>query len=391
MKQNLIYFLISDFPDLYDDALIYFAEGLTELGISFYANRNYWQINLGGDYLFKEAEINSREFNIVILSNHWTEYIHPKTFQNFSKPLPKWLFNTGRKYKTVYIDAKDDYKTFSYSKEARKFDYILRTKKNYLTFNPQNIHPWVLGFQKRICYEKKAVAIEDKKFQMAVNFGYSHPYAHSLRTLAEKNFISKFPKQFINRYISERKEPEDPFSKLMFKQTNGLHNLNYFLNIEQTLLVAAFCGDLIPGLPHDPSVYLIGGNKAKIKKEIFTILSNLKGVKQRIIQWDSWRFWETLALGSVPIHIDLEKYGVELPIMPLNWKHYIGIDLDNINQTIERVIEEKDAIYKIAKEGNEWCMINYSPEASAKRFLKTIGLSSEIQETSILIIKDSIK
>jgi hypothetical protein len=89
------------------------------------------------------------------------------------------------------------------------------------------------------------------------------------------------------------------------------------------------------------------------------------------------------------MHIDLAKYGVELPVMPVNWKHYIGVDLNNIRQTVERIIEEKDLIYKIAKEGNEWCMTNYAPQASAKRFLKTIGLSSQIQDASI--INESIR
>lgn len=380
------YFLISELPNVYDAGIIHLAEGLKEIGCTFFSNRNYWKMDVDGDYLFKyNKDFNpAADADVVILSNPWAEHMDLVSFKIVSLPLPEWLFDASRKFLLVYLDLRDGYKTVSYTPPFRKFDFILRAHKNARTFNFPNIHPWVLGFGNRVLKDKKNILVENKNHQMAVNFYFSHKYVHQLRALAERKVISKFDPAFINRKITPKEKPADEFGKLMWEQTYGLHNPEYYSLIEKTLLVAAFCGEMISGLPDDPSVSLAGGHKAKIRRITFDFLSTLKGAKERLIQWDSWRFWETLALGSVPMHIDLAKYGVELPVMPTNWKHYIGVDLDNISETVERVIEEKDVIYKIARQGNEWCLINYSPKASAERFLKTIGLPSQITDASMI-------
>ena len=369
-----IYFLISAYDNLYDDGIIYLAEGLKDHNVNIYANRDYWQLDLNGNYLFNyKKDFDPTTADVVILSNNWTQFIDPLNFSTYRKDIPKWVFNSGSKFSTVYVDNMDGYNTFSFTEEARKFDFILRCKKNKLTFNYPNMYPWVLGYQNRVLTEKQNIAIENKKFEIAVNFNYTHGYEHQLRKFAKKNILALFPKQLINPIVSKGDRPENHLSSLMWDQTFKKHNPEYFSNLENSLIVATFCGDMIPGLPSNPTPYLLGGNKAKIKKYIFEGLSYLSGTKNRIIQWDSWRFWETLALGSVALHVDLEKYGVELPVMPQNWQHYIGIDLDHINRDIERILDDRETVYSIAKKGEIWAMTNYSPTASAQRFLKLIN------------------
>jgi len=369
-----IYFLIAEYPELYDDGSITLAEGLREMGIEFYANRNYWKINNNGDYLFNfHNALDKNEFDVIILSDAWTQFIHHKTFKHYKGELPKWLFSSTRSYKTVYIDKMDGYKTFGYSEEARKFDYVLRCQKNKKTFNPNNIHPWALGYQDRILHERLNIPIEEKKLEIAVNFYFTHQFSHQTRAFAEKKILNKFKSIPINRFKNKKEEPQNAFSAMMWHQTLEKHNPGYYHNIERTLINAAFCGDMIAGLPNDPSIYLIGGNKAKLKKKQYEVLSFLLGKQKRIIQWDSWRFWETLILGSVPMHVDLEKYGVELPVMPNNWEHYIGIDLDHIKRDVERILDDPESIYKIAGKGKFWAEQNYSPLASAKRLLNLLS------------------
>ena len=369
----LIYFLISDFPNVYDDGIIYLAEGLKELNISFYSNKDYWKINTDGDFLFNnKPEISPQDCDLVILSNMWTQYIDNTTFKEYAQPLPGWLFQPSRQYTTVYIDNMDGYKTFSYYEAARQFDIILRPKKNSRTFNYPNIYPWVLGYQNRIIKERLDIPVEKKEFAIAVNFYFSHHFIHQLRALAEKKILSAIKPELLNRVITGKDAPNNAYSNLMWTQTSKLHNPAYYNNLEKTLMVAAFCGEMIPALPPDPSVYLAGGNKARIKKHLFTFLSCFTKIPERIIQWDSWRFWETLALRSVPIHIDIEKYGGELPVMPQNWVHYIGIDLENIKRDTERILEDKKAVYNIAFEGNKWAMENYSAKASARRLINML-------------------
>ncbi|WP_347237749.1 glycosyltransferase [Sphaerospermopsis sp. FACHB-1194] len=91
-----------------------------------------------------------------------------------------------------------------------------------------------------------------------------------------------------------------------------------------------------------------------------------------IVQWDSWRFWESLAAGCVTFHLDFDKYGLDIPVMPENWRHYIGIDLDNVPAAIDRIVDEPEILEKIALEGRRWAIENYSPVPTALRFLETI-------------------
>lgn len=97
-----------------------------------------------------------------------------------------------------------------------------------------------------------------------------------------------------------------------------------------------------------------------------------------IMRWDSWRFWESLVSGCVTIHLDFDHYGFLLPVMPTNWKHYIGINLANIKQDVERIMDEWDRMPEIAWNGRLWALEHYSPISVARRFLQTVqGLEGQ--------------
>ncbi|MCJ0742443.1 glycosyltransferase [Pedobacter montanisoli] len=374
LRKTKIYFLLPEYERLNEDAAVYLAEGLKELNIDFYSNRNYWKLD-SDHYLFVKnpAFDPSEDADIVIITDNWTEFIEPGTFKRISSPIPQWLYKKNRKFKTVYIDTKVGYNTIGLSECLRNFDFILRTMKNKKTKRYDNIYPWVLGFQNRVLNEKLNLPVKNKHYEIAYNFNFSHPYVHPLRALTEKTFINLLPQNLINRKITPPDKPNNTYSDLMWQNSVGLHNPDYYHHIENTLMVASFCGELIPALPNDPKKYMAGGKKATIKKKLYKVISTLLNKNERLIQWDSWRFWETLALGSVPIHIDLEKYGVELPVMPKNWEHYIGIDLNNIDYAIKRILEDRESIYKIAAQGHQWAMENYSPKVSAQRFLQLMN------------------
>ena len=80
-----------------------------------------------------------------------------------------------------------------------------------------------------------------------------------------------------------------------------------------------------------------------------------------------------MAAGCVTLHVDFEKYGFELPVMPENWRHYIGIDLDNIPESIARITEQPELLERISAEGRLWAINNYAPKATALRFLETVA------------------
>jgi hypothetical protein len=71
--------------------------------------------------------------------------------------------------------------------------------------------------------------------------------------------------------------------------------------------------------------------------------------------------------------VDFKKYGIALPIMPENWQHYIGVDLDNVQATIDRILENSEILEYIAQEGRSWAIKNYSPVPTALRFLEIVS------------------
>lgn len=88
-----------------------------------------------------------------------------------------------------------------------------------------------------------------------------------------------------------------------------------------------------------------------------------------IVRWDSWRWWESLAAGCLTFHLDFDKYGFALPVMPKAWEHYIPIDLADPKGTVDRLMAERPRWAGIAANGRQWARTHYSCEAAARRLL----------------------
>jgi hypothetical protein len=126
-------------------------------------------------------------------------------------------------------------------------------------------------------------------------------------------------------------------------------------------------------MPFAPRIFETYGNKAKLQKMFWKGLGQFDSRPERIISWDSFRFWETLAAGSVAFHVDLQKYGVALPVMPENWRHYIGVDFRNLDRDVARMKDSPSMLEDIACAGREWALAHYSPRATAERFLDLVA------------------
>ena len=117
---------------------------------------------------------------------------------------------------------------------------------------------------------------------------------------------------------------------------------------------------------------------AKIAREINGVLNIYEW--DRVRQWDSWRLWEAWAAAACVIHVDLEKYGCVLPVMPENGKHYIGIDIKNVDRLDKllsqdaKSLDESSVLGEIATNGREFVLENYTPRKVAERLLAMINL-----------------
>jgi len=359
--------------------VIALAEGFRELGVPFYGSCDYWlESTLPGDYLIRcDPEVRADDCDVVVVSYTWPYWIRMKTFDLVRRPLPDGLFRPGRGYKTVYMDHHDGHRTVSWEPEFRQFDLILRTKLNRRAWHPQNIRPWAYGLNRRIVdATANAPRFAERAKRVLVNFGASHPYPHGARELAarqlEPRLESVLPHDRTRDDLS--RAPGDPLALLMWRQTGGRFSQEYYQRLGRSQAVAAFCGELIPPAPFEnPECYLVGGNRAKVRRFLFEALGRLDPRPPRWVQWDSFRFWEALAAGCAVFNLDLAHYGVEIPVMPENFEHYIGVNLSAVDDVLDRLEAESNLLERVAASGRAWAMTHYSPRAAAQRFLTLVG------------------
>lgn len=375
MSIPTVYFYCRDEEANLQEDVIALAEGLNALGVPHHANTNYWQQStVPGDYLLRhDPVVTPDDCDIVVVSYTWPAWMHPDTYAVDRRPLPEGLFKRGRRYRTVYMDSHDGYRTVSWEPEFRAFDMILRAKMNRRAWHPANLRPWVLGLNNRIIdATANGRPFNDRHPSVLVNFGASHPYSHTVRDVAAQAVEPRLAQVLeIDRTKDDLSAaPSDPFGALMWRQTGRRFSRAYYERLKRSQAVACFCGDLIPPSPYDPSGYLVGGNKARIRRQLFDWLARLDRRPWRSIQWDSFRFWESLAAGCAAFNIDLDQYGVALPVMPVNGEHYFGLRFGSVKETIDRIEADPGLLERVAGQGRQWAMEHYAPRALAARLLE---------------------
>jgi hypothetical protein len=379
---KVYFFCCNDEGNLQED-VISLAEGLRELGVTFYSNCDYWrQSQSEGDFLLKHNPgVSVDDCDVAVVSYTWPFQTRAKYWHAVRRPLPGALFKKGRLYKTVYMDHHDGHRTVSWDPEFRQFDFIFRCKLNRRAFHPQNLRPWTLGLNQRVLSATaNAPQFEQRRRTILVNFGASHPYSHGARVIAKEHF-----EPLIKRILSiDRtkddlsREPEEPYAALMWRQTGQRFSQSYYERLKQSQAVACFCGELIPPMPFsNPECYLVGGNKARLRRHLYEFLGLFDPRPRRSVQWDSFRFWEALAAGCTAFNIDLDLYGVELPVMPINGRHYIGVDFNRPEKFLDLLTDGLEVLKSIATEGRRWALEHYAPRAMARRFLRIVSPTAE--------------
>jgi hypothetical protein len=380
MSGPRVYFYACPEPNNLQDDIIILAEGLRALGIPFYASADYWrQSPEPGDFLFRQTpEVRPEDCDVVVLPYTWFNWVLLGAPKAIRRDIPEGLFRPGRRYRTVYMDTNDGLRTVSWEPPFRQFDVILRTKFLRRAWSPSNLRPWVLGLSNRMLrMTAGAPPFAARRRTLLVNFGASHTFPHGARLRSHACFDGLASR--ILEIDATRDDlsvpPEDPYDRLMWEQTNHRHSRGYYERLKGSQAVSCFCGELIPPMPwRDPAQLLVGGNKAKLRRAWFEILGRLDPRPERIVQWDSWRFWEALGAGCAAFNLDLERYGALLPVMPEKGRHYFGVDLDRPGPVVDGIVEDPGRLERVAAAGREWALAHYSPPAMARRFLSEVGV-----------------
>lgn len=363
----------------YQDDIVVLAQGLQSLGIGVHGNCDYWQDDVNGPFLVKhDPSIRPEDCDVVAVTYIWPRWMDSE-FRTHEKALPQVVKQGNRNFVSVYMDLEDGYESMGFRDEFRCFDHVLRAKFNRRCFHPPNHRPWALGLTGRVLRSlpSQPMAFAERKREVLVNFGASHPFAHGTRSLFTGPFVEAIGSRMeINTGKDDLSlSPEDPWDALMWRQTQLRHAKAYYERLANSQAVAAFCGEMIPPAPLRPS-YLVGGGRAELKRRLYDILSRFDPRGPRSIQWDSWRFWEGLAAGCLVFNVDLDYYGVRIPVMPVNGKHYVGLRLDRISEGVDEILSNPEKMEAIAREGRVWAMEHYSPIGLAKQFLEIVGTGS---------------
>jgi hypothetical protein len=243
----------------------------------------------------------------------------------------------------VFISQSDDSRRLTIDSEAP----LLVTHENRFEQLPGKRLPWAFGISNEMIagaarsveqyshYQRKRVVL--RNFKPSFN--------QSVRLALDLIFVPKLEKYFrIDRELSK----------------GGRFQHSHFAKLSSYMGCLAYGGNFIEDLArNDYFANKFNKNRRLLKEPI-------------IVRWDSWRFWESLTCGCLTFHLDFDKYGFELPVKLTNWKHYIGLDLENISQDVDRMMDEQDRLPEIAEAGRIWALKNYSPKPVAMRFIDTM-------------------
>jgi hypothetical protein len=340
--------------------LVCLGEGLRALGIDFYANADYWRLSPNTEeYLFRyDSRVQPEDCSIIVVNVGWIES---------NRQLSEKLLAANRKYIVVCFDDADGSNTPSWNSEYRQFDFIFKAHYNSKLWFPSNIYPSAFGLSERILKATNNITdFSQRKRNLIVNFRPAKSFNHSVRESVGKEFLPRIQEVLpINDSVdATNAHPSDPYDCLQWSQTGRRHYPNYYKRLLDSAACACFGGFFVPPFPRNQSSFMNRALKLSFSK--LGLKSN------RIIQWDSWRFWESLAAGCATFHVDFDKYGCQLPVMPENWQHYIGIDLDNIQEAIDRINADPKILERVSVEGRRWALEHYSPVPTTLRFLKTV-------------------
>ena len=352
---------------IYPHSIVCLAEGLKELGVNFYSNVNYWKTSYDQEeYLFNaDPEIAPDNCDVVVLDSDW--FVDNIDF-------PKGLFKSDRNYLTVYFERSANALNLpqnAWKPEFRQFDYIFRTHYNRRFIYPKNVLPWAMGLSNRVLKElDNPLKFSEKQKRLLVNFRLGHP----LRKEMQERFIPLIQDSFITDDTVDEFDTSliNSYHHLQWLQTGMRHYPSYYQRLTDSAACACFGGLFIN--PWPPGAF---GPTQWWDKALNKILIKVDPRPRRLMNWDSFRFWESLAAGCITFHADLEKYGAVLPVMPVNLHNYVGIDLENMDEAVARLRSEPKCYDEISNQGRQWALEHYSPSPTALRFLETVFSNTE--------------
>jgi hypothetical protein len=345
----------------YDHGVVALAEGLEALNAAGAQHRwsgtvPYWRRPGPTEWLVpNDGAVHWGNADVVVVSYLlWGDHLtHPAELDH----LPPTT-------KLVFLDAMDGWRTFFLRPELRRFDVVLRTHLNRRYPRPANVKPWAFGLSNRLIDATAEPAPwADRRQQILFNFRVGHPLRDWARRTVVPALAGRFP---ANSETDVPPGPEDPHYG-DWAQSGRRHHPTYFARLGTTAVGAAYGGYFGPGLPLSLN--------SPVLRALYKVIQLTKVSTRTIVQFDSWRLWETFAAGALVVHVDLGRYGADLPEMPVNRVHYWAISPDTADRDLADLLAaSNETLGAIADAGRRWALEFYSPGAQARRLLSYLNV-----------------
>lgn len=346
----------------YQSLAVSLAEGLQALGVPVVGDADYWQPDPARPPLIRhDPDVRPEDCTAVVVSHVWPES---------GRPLPDVVGRRGGAVPTVYLDQADGAVTRAWTEPFHAFDLVLRTHANARQAGvPGNVRPWAFGLSERILAATALAGPADARDRaMLVNFRVRHLLRRRAWTVLHRHIAPVLP---LDTRAEAHGEPGAADARL-WALTGRRHHPAYYARLKRTLAGATFGGFFGPERLPDPHSPLY--NPARIAAHLAEPVRRPFGRPAGVLyQWDSWRFWETLAAGTAAFHVDLARHGAALPVAPTADVHYVALDLERPRTTAERIGDDPGWLGDVGAAGARWAREHYSPEATARRFLGLVG------------------
>lgn len=352
MKKGEIKIIFYHFIDdsTYEHSSVVLAQGLEKIGYVNLGNIDYWK-EYGKEYLIKKSEIPSDKKSIAIFSSTYILKNHKKI------PDIQTNFNSS-----FLIDLEDGGEVTSCEPFYPLFTGVLRCHFNKALHSQSNVFPWAFGITNHVIDWLDKVQRTDSD-TCQTNFRVKHETRIKgvilLRKLLKgratfEEIVDNIDDIFIEKLSEEQLH--------YFRLTKQRCLPSYLNRLKESMLAPAFGG------------WFYDQSEKGIKRitNRFLLKVNFRIARSyALVNFDSWRFWESMFAGVPTVHFDLELYSACLPVQPVNGIHYIGLDIrGNVSgEDFGKVLERKESI---GISGRNFAKQNYSPEAMARRFLSLL-------------------
>lgn len=339
----------------YQFPCVILAQGFQEMGIPFGGNINYWFAQGATDYTIK-ATMDDAPVHIY----DWFYFRYT----------PDAWGHIDKSKINVLIDYSDGFITHAMSKMADKFDVVLRAHYTTHLPYPKHVHSWPFALSNRIIDAVNATRNQEILPRAIMTYRVHL----DVRRLTNEGFVPFLSKKYpLLHFESATPGPEITENEHTYWwQTGRRHDELYFAELNKSLFSLAFGGILVPK-PYPSNTaknlqYL--ANRALLK---FIPGLRAKGYLQYIIQYDSWRLWESFISDACPLFLNFEQWGFQLPVNPIAGEHYLDVDLKNMEKSAKRIVSmPTDEIKHISQNGREWAFKHYAPLPVTHRFLNLV-------------------